>query len=116
MPIDWQPFVTTVSQHERFLLTTHVRPDGDALGSEIALTVALRSLKKQAVIVNASPLPPRYDFLDPQREIATFVPPGDVYRNIEVIIVVDTGTWGQLDNMADFIRRHPAKKMVIDHH
>ena len=42
MPIDWSPFVEIVRQHQRFLLTTHVRPDGDGLGSQTALAEVLR--------------------------------------------------------------------------
>ena len=37
MPLDWSPFVDIVQRHQRFLLTTHVRPDGDGLGSMLAL-------------------------------------------------------------------------------
>ena len=36
MPLDWLPFVELVQRHQRFLIMTHVRPDGDALGSELA--------------------------------------------------------------------------------
>ena len=41
MPLDWAPFVELVRRHRRFLLTTHVRPDGDGLGSMLALADAL---------------------------------------------------------------------------
>src|SRR5262245_59566842 len=101
MAIDWRPFVEFVRRHERFLITTHIRPDGDALGSETALALGLRQLGKQARIVNASGLPPRYDFMDPKREIETFAAPGNQYENVDAFLVVDTGTWGQLDVMAD---------------
>ena len=40
MSQDWSPFVAFVRRHERFLVTTHVRPDGDALGSQLALAEA----------------------------------------------------------------------------
>ena len=41
MPLDWSPFVDLVGRHQRFLLTTHVRPDGDGLGSMLALSDTL---------------------------------------------------------------------------
>src|SRR5690348_14347129 len=42
MPLDWQPLVKLVDARQRFLLTTHIRPDGDALGSMLAMGEALR--------------------------------------------------------------------------
>src|SRR5205085_11308739 len=65
MPIDWAPFVELVRRHQRFLLTTHIRPDGDALGSILALGEVLRLKGKQVRLVNASAMPARYAFLDP---------------------------------------------------
>ena len=48
----------------RPLITTHVNPDGDGLGSELALHRFLWERGKQTVILNASPTPPFYEFLD----------------------------------------------------
>jgi len=52
--------------HDRFVVTTHENPDGDALGSLLATTIALRSLGKDAVmyISGDTPLPGEYGFLD----------------------------------------------------
>jgi bifunctional oligoribonuclease and PAP phosphatase NrnA len=116
MPIDWAPFVETVRRHQRFLLTTHVRPDGDGLGSMQALGTVLRSLGKQVQLVSSSSLPPRYKFLDPEGRIEHFEPPGDRWRQAEVIIVLDTGTWNQLDGFGPFLHSQDAVKIVIDHH
>ena len=54
MPLDWAPFVDLVSRHQRFLLTTHVRPDGDGLGSMLALADALEQRGKVVYTVVAS--------------------------------------------------------------
>jgi phosphoesterase RecJ-like protein len=116
MPIDWSPLVELVRRHKRFLLTTHVRPDGDGLGSQLALADVLASQGKEVRLVIASTWPPRYDFLDPHRRIARFVPPGDAWRDTEVAIVLDTGTWNQLGDFGPFLRELPAAKVVIDHH
>ena len=48
MPLDWKPFVDLVRSHRRFLLTTHVRPDGDGLGSMLALADVLETQGKSA--------------------------------------------------------------------
>src|SRR5262245_23858990 len=72
MPLDWSPLVEVVRRHRRFLLTTHVRPDGDGLGSMLALAEVLESLGKTTRLVVASVLPPRYAFLDPAGKVERF--------------------------------------------
>ena len=96
MPIDWAPFVDLVNRNQRFLLTTHVRPDADGLGSLLALGEVLRLRGKEVRSIIASAWPPRYDFLDPEKTIERFTLPGDTWRGADVIIVLDTGTWNQL--------------------
>ncbi len=115
MTINWSPFVEMVRQHERFVLTTHVRPDGDALGSILALGGALRRLGKDVKQTVASMIPPRYDFLDPEKHVKR-LSPEDSFTGRDAVIVVDTGTWGQLGDFGAVMRRLPAAKAVIDHH
>src|SRR5665213_815184 len=116
MPLDWKPFVALVHPHRRFLLTTHVRPDGDGLGSMLALAEVLESQGKSARLVVASSLPPRYDFLDPQKRVRQFTLPGDEYRDAEVVVILDTGAWGQIGDFGTFLRSLTVPKVVIDHH
>jgi phosphoesterase RecJ-like protein len=116
MPLDWSPFVEFVRRNDRFLLMTHVRPDGDALGSELALAEALRVLGKSARAVIASNLPPRYHFLNANRQVEQFRAPGDQFRDAGAVIVVDTGTWNQLGEFGPFLRTLAVPRLVIDHH
>jgi len=117
MPIDWRPFVDIVKQHNSFVLTSHMRPDCDAIGSELALALALRTLGKQVRIVNGDAVPPHIAFVDPKHDVAVLgrdVQPADVRP--DVLIVLDTSAWGQLGPMADVVRDSSARKVVIDHH
>jgi bifunctional oligoribonuclease and PAP phosphatase NrnA len=117
MPIDWTPFIEMVRNHHRFLLMTHVRPDGDALGSELALAAGLRQRGKSVRTAIASNMPPRYRFVDPDgTKIERFVAPGDAFRNIDAIIIVDTGTWNQIGEFGPFLKSIAAPRLVIDHH
>ncbi len=70
MSIDWRPFVEIVKQHDSFVLTSHMRPDCDAIGSELALTLALRAIGKQVQIVNGDAVPPHIAFIDPQNDVS----------------------------------------------
>jgi phosphoesterase RecJ-like protein len=116
MPLDWTPFVELVRRPRRFLLTTHVRPDADGLGSMLALAEALEHLGKECRLVIASTWPPRYNFLDPGRHIERFAPPGDAWRDAEAVVVLDTGTWNQLGDFGPFLRGLAVPKAVLDHH
>jgi phosphoesterase RecJ-like protein len=116
MPIDWAPFVELVRRHRSFLLTTHVRPDGDGLGSGLALADVLQRQGKEVRLVIASSLPPRYDFLAPPGRIEFFSAPGAAWRSLEGIVVLDTGTWNQLGDFGPFLKESRAPRVVIDHH
>jgi phosphoesterase RecJ-like protein len=116
MPIDWAPFVDLVRRHRRFLLTTHIRPDADGLGSQLALAEILRRRGKEVRLVIASTWPPRYNFLDPDRRIERFTPPGDAWREVDAAVVLDTGTWNQLGDFGPFFKGLSVPKAVIDHH
>jgi phosphoesterase RecJ-like protein len=117
MPVDWSPFVEFVRSRQRFLIVTHVRPDGDALGSEIGLACALRQLDKSVRVLVPSDLGPRYEFANsPTTPIERFRAPGEKYRDADAIIVVDTGTWAQLGDFGSFMRSMTCGKAVIDHH
>src|SRR2546427_367969 len=118
MAIAWARLRQIIEAHDRFLITSHIRPDGDSIGSALGMGALLAQKGKQYRIVNASPLPPRYKFLDPMGRIERY---GDQVTaaqlgSVEVVIILDTSAWGQLGAMADFIRATSAKKIVIDHH
>jgi bifunctional oligoribonuclease and PAP phosphatase NrnA len=117
MSIDWRPFVELVKRHESFVLTSHMRPDCDAIGSELGMAHALRSLGKQVRIVNGDPVPPHITFIDPQKNVSVLG--SDVSADElrpQVFIILDTSAWSQLGPMADVVRKSSALKVVVDHH
>jgi phosphoesterase RecJ-like protein len=119
MSIDWTPLADLIETHDRFLVTTHVRPDGDALGSEVGMAGFLRQKGKDVRVVNASRTPPRYDFLDPDgtlfEHLGTQVGPADL-ADREVALILDLSAWSQLGDMAGPIREFAGPRVVIDHH
>jgi phosphoesterase RecJ-like protein len=118
MPIHWPRFVELVRSHDRFLLTSHVRPDCDALGSELGMAGILESLHKSVVIVNAQETPPNLKFIDPEQRLNALgvdVKPNEL-EACEVLMVLDTSAWAQLGTMADIVRSTRAHKLIMDHH
>jgi phosphoesterase RecJ-like protein len=119
MSIDWTPLARLIETHDRFLVTTHIRPDGDALGSEVGMAGLLRQKGKDVRVVNASLTPPRYDFLDERgtlfEHLGTQVRPGDL-ADREVVVILDLSSWGQLGDMAPIVRDFKGPRVVVDHH
>ena len=114
----WSRFVEIVRANRRFLLTTHVRPDGDALGSELAMAAVLESLGKDVLVCNAFAVPPTLRFLDPGgklKQLGVDIPASQL-DDCEALIVLDTSAWAQLGEMSDVVKRTKAVKVVIDHH
>jgi bifunctional oligoribonuclease and PAP phosphatase NrnA len=118
MSIDWAPLAEIIKSHERFLITTHVRADCDAIGSEVALAQILKALGKQTLIVNGDAVPEHIEFMDPDHrvKVAGMSAPLEALRAYEVFIVVDTGAWGQLGAAAEALRGFRGQRVVIDHH
>ena len=61
-----------VNSSQRILITSHRDPDGDSIGSQLALDSFLQSLEKPTRIINQGYLQHRYAFLDPQKKIESF--------------------------------------------
>src|SRR5215207_5659386 len=76
-----------ITRRRRFLITSHARPDGDSIGSQLAMAIALDALGKSVRIVNADPAPEHYqDFPGMTRiEIAPAVAAPDV----DAVIVME---------------------------
>ena len=118
MSVDWSRFREIVDANESFLLTSHIRPDCDALGSELGMAGVLEALGKKVTIVNGQQTPPNLEFLDPGKKLKALGEDitADQLTDIDVLIVLDTSAWKQLGPMADVVRETSAKKLIIDHH
>jgi phosphoesterase RecJ-like protein len=117
MGVNWKAFIDQISHYESFVLVSHIRPDCDALGSELGMAEILRSVGKQVRIINAHRTPPALQFLDPASNIEVLgdnVEAEDI--STDCIMVLDTSAWAQLGDMGDVIRASRADKIVLDHH
>lgn len=118
MSINWSPLCELITSHQKFLLSCHVRPDADALGSELALACFLKQLGKEVRVINPSVHPKGLEFLIGAHEVR-YVGDGvsnDEFEWAEVHIILDTSAWSQLPGLANFYRKTESKKVVIDHH
>jgi phosphoesterase RecJ-like protein len=116
MSIDWPRFAEIVKKHQRFLLTSHIRPDCDALGSELGMAGVLEALGKSVSIVNGQANPQNLLFIDPEKRIKALAEAAPEDLTADVLMILDTSAWAQLGPMGDTIRQSKAVKIVVDHH
>jgi phosphoesterase RecJ-like protein len=118
MSIPWHEFKTLLANHRRVLLTSHVRPDCDALGSELGMAGVLEAMGKQVRIVNGQSTPPNLAFIDPRRRIEVLgeAVTAEDLADTELLIILDTSAWAQLGPMGEVVRGTRAVKAVVDHH
>lgn len=102
---------------QRVCLTTHVNPDGDGIGSEVALVRILRGQGIEAIITNPSPTPDRFAFLFADLPGVDRSAHGvKELRRADVIMVVDIADLGRLGNLAETVRARGVPVGCIDHH
>ncbi len=118
---EYQEIVAALEASRRVIVTTHVRPDGDALGSLSALVLAMRKKNIACDALLLSHWPSKYAFLRDQLGIEYFDAekgfPADLdLSRYDTLLVVDTGTWSQLPGLEERSSELPKRKLVIDHH
>lgn len=108
MPV--QQIVEKIRDNQRFLVVAHRNPDGDAIGSTVALALALQDMGKDVVAYNADPVP----------EVMQFLPQYSVLRNtlpensdFDIAFVLDAG---ELERTALPVRDLARTIINIDHH
>lgn len=101
-----------------FLLTTHVNPDGDAIGSEIALYNLLVRLGKNVKIINHSVTPYNLEFLDQPKIIEQFDNSSHLQDilSYDVLIALDFNRADRIVSMKDTFLKSDKLKICIDHH
>ncbi len=115
--VDWPRFAELIGSKQRIVLTTHVRPDGDAVGSTLAMAGVLEQVGKQVEIVAGYDVPPTLRFLDGEGKFKRLEKvPREVLDAAELLLILDTSAWAQLGDMADVIRQSKAAKAAVDHH
>src|SRR4029079_14536596 len=112
-------FARIIGGAKRFTLTTHVNPDGDALGSEIGLTRYLRSLGKELRIVNQDATPENLRFLEADGLTVELFQAGAgeaALRDADVVRLLDNSAPDRLGRMESAVLAVAAKVLCIDHH
>ncbi|MDY7109697.1 MAG: bifunctional oligoribonuclease/PAP phosphatase NrnA [Planctomycetota bacterium] len=111
----WAEIADRIRGGRRIALVTHAKPDGDALGSQLALARALSEPGRTADVYVMGPL---------EHALAEVIADTPVHRaddrlpgdDHDLVIVVDTGAWSQLQPLETWLRERRERTIVIDHH
>lgn len=109
-----ESLVPVLKEHTSFILLSHTDPDGDTLGSQLALAFLLEELGKKVILYNQSPVPLMYHFLPGRQNILSHLPQ---HLNLQewVVIALDAANLEQLGEKASLFQG--VKLFVnIDHH
>jgi len=117
--LDFNKLKNILLENNSFLLTTHVNPDADAIGSEIALYEILKSLsKKEIYIINTSSTPYNLAFLDKEKIIQQYDKNkhSEIIKSADVLIGLDFNRSDRLTRMREDFLNSKKLKVTIDHH
>jgi bifunctional oligoribonuclease and PAP phosphatase NrnA len=114
--------INLIHDSKRILVTTHVKPDGDAAGSLGALVQALRAQGKQTHALFLSPVPQWYKFLAPQDisvmdETLSWDHVVDrILEQVDLVILLDVNSLNQLPKIGPWLKEGDLPVLIIDHH
>jgi len=106
-------------EQQRFVVTTHTRPDGDALGAQLALGRFLEKMGKEVLLINSDPPPHNLEWLPGIDAVALFdgaLKQREALAAADVLIVVDTNAEERLGKLGPIFKNARAHTLLIDHH
>ncbi|MBE3064103.1 MAG: bifunctional oligoribonuclease/PAP phosphatase NrnA [Spirochaetes bacterium] len=115
---DLEGVVDFLRRTEKFIITAHETPDGDAIGSECAMLRVLRGMGKTAVIFNADPTPRKFRFLDADDSVGVLSSAADLPTDIAeyVLLMLDTSDVHNIGQIASLVLPRVRACYIIDHH
>ncbi len=108
---DFAEIAQSLRRHQRIAVLSHVRPDGDAFGSALALGLSLRELGKEVVIWNEDGMLDKYSFMPGSDLLAR--PPADP-QDFDLGVALDTAVQTRLGTAGEAV--HAPAWINIDHH
>ncbi len=113
-------FKSLCDKAQNIVITTHIQPDADGIGSEIALCLALREIGKNAICVNEEPLLERYKYLDPIDCVISYsdyiAQEKEGKATVDLFIVADTNSLARIGAKVQSLVPNTKNLLFIDHH
>jgi phosphoesterase RecJ-like protein len=103
-----------IRKHDNFLVSGHVRSDGDALGSQLAFHHLLKKLGKKSQVVCDQGALPDYKFLPGSDAVGAG--PEDLKKEYSAVFTFDSGSWERLERISAALPRKSLTVVNVDHH
>jgi phosphoesterase RecJ-like protein len=103
-----------IKKHDNFLVSGHVRSDGDALGSQLAFHFLLKKLGKKSHVVCDHGALPDYRFLPGSESVGAG--PEDLKKGYSAVFTFDSGSWERLERISAALPRKELTVVNVDHH
>ena len=104
----------------KILITTHVNPDGDAIGSSLGLYNFLIKLGHEVIVVVPNDYPDYLKWMKSDKKILNFSDNTDkvqkLINDIQIIFCLDFNNLSRINELGKLIEKSNAKKVLIDHH
>lgn len=117
---DFGPISELISQPLRILITTHSNPDGDAIGSSLALASYLKKKNHSVQVMIPDPYPDFLAWMKGHEDILVFSYHEreciNAIGQAEMIVAADYNNFSRLNDAAPYVRQSKAIKVLIDHH
>jgi phosphoesterase RecJ-like protein len=110
--------VEAIRSAEKVVIVSHHSPDGDAVGSMIALREIVRHFHREPHLFLPEPVPPSFRFIDPENSIQTYDPEkdSDVLLNSDLWFCLDFNVPSRMGRMGDLLAKYEGDVICIDHH
>ena len=111
-----------LAQPKQVFITTHHKPDADALGSSLAWASYLKKKGHSVTVVTPSDYPAFLNWMQGNDEVVVFEPRHnerqvrDLVSRAEVIFCLDFNCLGRINELGEFVRQASGTKVLIDHH
>ncbi|MBL1212873.1 MAG: bifunctional oligoribonuclease/PAP phosphatase NrnA [Ignavibacteriae bacterium] len=116
--LDFSKLKEIIETNERFIITSHVNPDADAIGSELALHMLLKKLGKTSYIINHSATPYNLEFLDKENAVQKYDPAkhDKLIEESDVVFFLDINQLYRVVSLKEVLGKFDKIKVCIDHH
>jgi phosphoesterase RecJ-like protein len=114
----FKPVIDFITRYDKFILTAHETPDGDAIGSECALAMVLKKMGKKVKIFNSDITPSKFKFIDVQKDIRILKNKKQLPKDLKEygLFILDTNDTNNIGIVADLILPAVKEHFIIDHH
>lgn len=115
--MDYNQIQSIINKHDKIFISSHINPDGDSVGSAYAVYNYLDAIGKDCIIVNHSPIPEVYNFLNKDNifkeldeDSASFI------KKADLGLILDIGDFYRLGDVAYLVEENGIETLSIDHH